>query len=49
MKTKEMSQLFTEEGICEEFYVPVKDGELRVFHHKSEKIEVKRPILFLPS
>ena len=32
---------FTDEGICEEFYVPVKDGELRVFHHKPEKIEVK--------
>ncbi len=39
---------FTDEGICEEFYVPVKDGELRVFNHKPEKIEVKRPILFLP-
>jgi len=39
---------FFEEGESEIYYFPVKNGELRVFHHKPEKITFKRPILFMP-
>lgn len=40
--------LFCEEGVNEEIFIPVKDGEIRVLHHKPEKQTTKRPILFLP-
>lgn len=40
--------LFCEKGVNEEIFIPVKDGEVRVLHHKPEKITTKRPILFLP-
>jgi len=39
---------FYDEGECEIIYVPVEDGEIRVFHHKPEKTKTKRPILFIP-
>ncbi|MFW9922191.1 MAG: alpha/beta fold hydrolase [Candidatus Thorarchaeota archaeon] len=39
---------FYDEGECEELYIPVDDGELRVFHHKPKNIETKRPIVFVP-
>ncbi|MHA1245018.1 MAG: alpha/beta fold hydrolase [Candidatus Heimdallarchaeota archaeon] len=39
---------FYDEGESEVFYIPVEDGELRVFHHKPDKITTKRPVLFLP-
>ncbi|MFW9922222.1 MAG: alpha/beta fold hydrolase [Candidatus Thorarchaeota archaeon] len=39
---------FYDEGVCEVSYVPIKDGELRVFHHKPENSFSKRPILFVP-
>jgi pimeloyl-ACP methyl ester carboxylesterase len=39
---------FYDEGECEIIYYPVTDGELKVFHHKPEKKESKRPIVFLP-
>ena len=39
---------FYEEGESEVLYVPVDDGELRVFHHKPENNKFKRPIVFFP-
>ena len=39
---------FLDEGACEIFYVPIDDGELRVFHNKPDKQATKRPIIFLP-
>ena len=39
---------FYEEGECEQFYIPVDDGEIRVFHRKPKNITAKRPILFIP-
>jgi pimeloyl-ACP methyl ester carboxylesterase len=39
---------FYDEGESEVFYIPIEDGELRVFHHKPDKITAKRPIMFLP-
>ena len=39
---------FYDEGESEVFFIPIEDGEQRVFHHKPEKITTKRPILFLP-
>lgn len=39
---------FYDEGESEVFYVPVEDGEIRVFHHKPEKIVYPRPIIFVP-
>ncbi|HUT80187.1 MAG TPA: hypothetical protein VMZ29_03215 [Candidatus Bathyarchaeia archaeon] len=39
---------FCAEGVNEVIYIPVKDGELRVFHHIPEKVVFKRPILFMP-
>ena len=39
---------FYEEGASEVLYVPVEGAELRVFHHKPEKQEAKRAILFIP-
>ncbi len=39
---------FLEDGACEILYVSIDDGELRVFHHKPEKNETSRPIVFLP-
>ncbi|MFW9922189.1 MAG: hypothetical protein ACFFDW_02760 [Candidatus Thorarchaeota archaeon] len=40
--------LFCEEGINEVIYVPVEDGELKVYHHTPKKSILKRPILFIP-
>ncbi len=40
--------MFCEEGVNEVIYIPIKDGELRVFYHKPEKSLTKRPIVFLP-
>lgn len=39
---------FYDKGECDEFYVPVKDGEIRVFHHKPSKVKTQRPIIFIP-
>jgi pimeloyl-ACP methyl ester carboxylesterase len=39
---------FCAKGINEELFIPVKDGELRVFHHKPTKITSQRPIVFIP-
>ncbi len=39
---------FYEEGESEVLYVPVDDGELRVFHHVPEDNKFKRPIVFFP-
>jgi pimeloyl-ACP methyl ester carboxylesterase len=39
---------FLDEGACEILYVPIDDGELRVFHHKPQKQTTKRPIVFIP-
>lgn len=39
---------FLDEGSSEILYVPIDDGELRVFHHKPEKQTTKRPIVFIP-
>lgn len=39
---------FYDEGECEVIYVPVEDGEIRIFHHKPNNIKTKRPILFAP-
>ncbi|MHA1121547.1 MAG: hypothetical protein ACTSUW_02210 [Candidatus Heimdallarchaeota archaeon] len=39
---------FYEEGECEQFYIPVDGGEIRVFHRKPKNITAKRPILFIP-
>ena len=39
---------FYEEGISAILYVPVNDGEIKVFHYKPEKQTSKRPIIFLP-
>ncbi|NPE06637.1 MAG: alpha/beta hydrolase [Asgard group archaeon] len=47
-KGRRDTPLFCEEGVNEEIFIPVKDGELRVLHHKPEKQTTKRPIIFLP-
>lgn len=39
---------YYEEGECDILYVPVEDGELRVFHHKPKNDITKRPIVFFP-
>ncbi|MBN1329257.1 MAG: hypothetical protein JXA54_07265 [Candidatus Heimdallarchaeota archaeon] len=39
---------FCEKGVNEVLYIPVNNGEIRVFHHVPDKIEFKRPILFMP-
>ena len=39
---------FLDEGSCEILYVPIDDGELRVFHHKPENQTTKRPVVFIP-
>lgn len=39
---------FYDPGECEVHYVPVEDGEIRVFHHMPEKRMYKRPIVFAP-
>jgi pimeloyl-ACP methyl ester carboxylesterase len=39
---------FYEEGETEIIYVPVDGGEIKVFHHKPDKITGKRPIVFVP-
>ena len=40
--------IFLDEEACEILYVPIDDGELRVFHHVPENKETKRPIVFIP-
>jgi len=39
---------FIDEGASEIKYVPIEDGELRVFHHKPDNITTKRPVVFVP-
>ncbi|NHJ39211.1 MAG: alpha/beta hydrolase, partial [Asgard group archaeon] len=39
---------FYNEGECEIIYYSVSDGQLKIFHHKPQKKETKRPIVFLP-
>ncbi len=39
---------FLDEGAAEIKYVPIDEGELRVFHHKPKKSETKRPVIFVP-
>ncbi|MHA1200002.1 MAG: hypothetical protein ACTSQF_11795 [Candidatus Heimdallarchaeaceae archaeon] len=38
---------FMDEGAAEILYVPIEDGELKVYHHIPEKSETKRPIVFV--
>ncbi len=47
-KSRRDTPLFCEEGVNEEIYIPVTDGEVRVLHHKPENQTTKRPILFMP-
>jgi len=47
-KGRRNTPLFCEKGVNEEIFIPVKDGEVRVLHHKPEEQRTKRPILFLP-
>jgi len=47
-KSRRDVPLFYDEGECEIIYIPIEDGEIRVFHHKPERITTKRPILFFP-
>ncbi len=39
---------FMDEGAAEILYVPVDDGEIKVYHHVPENSDTKRPIVFLP-
>ena len=39
---------FLDEGASDITYVPIEDGELRVFHHKPDNITTKRPVVFVP-
>ncbi len=39
---------FYDEGVCEILFIPIDDGELRVFHHKPKNPISKRPVLFVP-
>ncbi len=39
---------YYEKGVCEIIFVPIENGELRVFHHKPKNPVSKRPVLFLP-
>ncbi len=39
---------YYEEGVCEVIFVPIENGELRIFHHKPKNPVSKRPVLFLP-
>ncbi|MBN2156250.1 MAG: hypothetical protein JW776_09415 [Candidatus Lokiarchaeota archaeon] len=39
---------FYNEGISDPFYIPVKGGEIRAFHHIPKKSITKRPVLFVP-
>lgn len=39
---------FYDEGVCDVSYVPIDDGELRIFHHIPKKPLSKRPVLFVP-
>jgi pimeloyl-ACP methyl ester carboxylesterase len=47
-KGRRDTPLFCEDGVNDEIFIPVTDGEVRVLHHKPEKQTTKRPILFLP-
>ncbi len=39
---------FYEKGICEIIFIPIENGEIRVFHHKPKEPVSIRPVLFLP-
>jgi len=39
---------YWEKGVTESFYVPVDDGEIRVFHWKPENPVSIRPVVFIP-
>jgi pimeloyl-ACP methyl ester carboxylesterase len=39
---------FFDENESEIVYVPVKGGEIRVYHHKPETVNTERPIVFIP-
>lgn len=45
---QEEAPFFWETANCREFYVPVDGGEIRIFHIKPDKVESKRPIVFIP-
>ena len=45
---QEDAPFFWEQEYCNSEYIPVDDGEIRVFHIKPPKIESKRPIVFVP-
>ena len=47
-ETRRESPKFYEEGMSKSFYVPVDDGEIRIFHIKPEKPVSVRPIVFIP-
>jgi pimeloyl-ACP methyl ester carboxylesterase len=39
---------FYDENESEIVYVPVNGGEIKVYHHKPEPVNTKRPIIFIP-
>lgn len=39
---------FYEQGESSVMYIPVDDGEIRVFHHIPKETKTKRPIVFIP-
>ena len=39
---------FIDEGAAEVIYVPIDDGELKIYHHTPDNSETKRPIIFVP-
>lgn len=39
---------FLDEGASDITFVPIDEGELRVFHHKPDNITTKRPVIFVP-
>jgi pimeloyl-ACP methyl ester carboxylesterase len=40
--------LFWNNGVCEELYVPVEGGEIRVYHHVPRRPAARRPIALVP-
>ncbi len=47
-ESKDGTPYFWENGFCRSFYVPVDDGEIKVYHIKPPKIASKRPVVFIP-
>ncbi|NHJ83864.1 MAG: alpha/beta hydrolase [Asgard group archaeon] len=47
-ENRQKAKYFHEERESEVLFVPIEDGELRVFHHKPKNQTTKRPIVFFP-